>query len=125
MRLIAKIINSDWTLNSWKVIGTLDFQPGETSKLVMRLFDNAEDLRYIPLSTTIMTVTFNTTTGTLDRVATLNADDRSFAEIQFTAAEMSTLIGGNAIFTLDEVGDGSVINKGIARNALSKIDTDC
>lgn len=123
MTLTAKILNSDASLNSWKEIGSLDFQPGESQTLVLRLWDKSEDIRYIPPSGTTMTVTFNTGTSTLDKIATLNSDDRALATVALSATETENLIGGNFTFTLDE--GGGTIRKGVVRNGMRKILTSC
>lgn len=123
MNLTAKILNSDAVLNSWREIGSLDFQPGESQTLQLRIFDLSEGIRYTPPSGTTMTVTFNTTTGTLEKIATLNSDDRALATIALTPSETQDMIGGNFTFSLDE--GGGTIRKGVVRNGLRKIMTDC
>lgn len=124
MRLTAQVLNSDASLNSWKVIGTQDFYPGEDITLKIRLFDQAENLRYVPPATTTMTIVFQTVTGELSKSVTLDASDRSLGTVAITSTESADLVGGNAYFTLDEAGDGSVIRKGVVRNILSKVVAD-
>lgn len=120
--MTAKVLNSDASLNLWKEISTLEFIPGETVVLKLQIFNPNSGLRYIPPATTIMTVTFNNTDGsTLEKTASLNADDRSLATINLTPAETEELMGGNILFELDELGDGTVIKKGVIQYALSRV----
>ncbi len=125
MNLTAKILNSDATLNSWTDIGSLTFQPGETKTLQMRLFDQDEGIRFTPPAAAVMTVTFNTTTGTLVKTATLNADDRALATVALTAADTEKMLSGNFTFSIDLLGDSSQIAKGLVRSGLSKLVVDC
>lgn len=126
MALSAQILNSGATLNFWIVVSSQDFFPGEEIRLVARLQEPATGLRYIPLATTIATFTFNKSDGTtFDKIASLNADDRSMATMDLEETETTDMIGGSVTFELDVNGDGSKIEKGVILNALRKVSTEC
>ena len=125
--LTCQILNSDATLNNFIDIGSKEFIPGEEFILVVRGINKELDLRYIPLSTTVATCTLLDIDGnTISKVATLMTDDRSIMSIAITEAESDTLASGTITFSLDELGDGTKITKGIAEGALVRsIDGDC
>lgn len=126
MALTAKILNADATLNFWLVLDSLDFIPGTEVDVKLRIFNPDMQDRYVPPSTTIMTVEFLKSDGTtLSKTMTLNADDRSIASVTLQEAETEDLIGGNLLFTLDLLGDGSKLMKGVISNGLRTIDTSC
>jgi hypothetical protein len=73
-----------------------------------------------------LTVIFNNADGTtLEKIASLNANDRSIATVTLTELETEEVIGGNLLLELDENGDGSLIRKGVVRNALQRFLVDC
>lgn len=126
--LTAKILNSQASLNNFKEIGSLEFIIGEEVKLVFRLFDPQFDLRHIPDAAAIVKLTFNKLSDftTFEKTATvLDSGDRSIQYVTLTDLETADLIGGNVLFEVDVLGDGSQIQKGIIYNALSKVIQDC
>ena len=126
MFLTAKVLNSDASLNSFKVLDSADFIPGTYLKVVLRAFNNDEGDRFVPPVTCLATVSFPKTDGTmLDKLATLNSDDRSFMTVTLTSAETTDLIGGNIQFSLDLLGTGAQVVKGWAQNAMRKVTTSC
>ena len=126
MILSAKLLNSDASLNSFRYVSSTDFFPGEDKTLKFQIFDQEEQIRYIPGSSAIVTFSFVKTDGTdLDKNASLNADDRSLATISLSQTETEDLVGGNVMISIDENGDGSVIYKGIAKYVLRRNADDC
>lgn len=126
MALTAKILNPEASLNFWLVLSSIDFIPGTEVDVKLRIFNPDTQERYVPPSTTIMTVEFLKADGTtLTKTMSLNADDRSIASVTLQEAETVDLIGGNLLFTLDLLGDGSKLMKGIIPNGMRTISTDC
>lgn len=126
MALTAKILNPEASLNFWLVLNSIDLIPGTQVDVVLRLFNPDMQDRYVPPATTIMTVEFMKADGTtLTKTLSLNADDRSIASVTLEEADTADLIGGNLLFTLDLLGDGSKLMKGVISNGLRIIDTEC
>jgi len=125
MSITAKILNSDYTINSFTEKSAFEFMPGESKKLVIRLLDPANNLRYIPLSTSVIVAKFLTTDSELSKVGIMNANDRSIIEFVILASESSTMVGGTIIFEIDELGDGSQITLGSISNAMQKVSISC
>lgn len=121
--LSGLVLNSDATVNNFKEIGSKQFIPGEQFTLVVRLFNNELDLRYIPPVTTLRSITFNNRDGsTLTKSnadITVFTDDRSIMSVVISEAESLELSSGNFSFELDILGDGSEIRKGIVLSGLS------
>lgn len=122
MRLTAQILNTDAVLNNYQVVGVFEFLPGETKTLQLKLFDEEQEIRYTPETGTTMDVTFNTTTGTLVKSGVLNTDDRSMVSVALDASDTNSMIGGSFTFTLTK---GADIKKGIVKNGIRKITSDC
>jgi len=126
MALSADMLNSEATLNVFIEIGSKDFIPGEEIRLVFRFANPDLDLRYIPPATTVAEFTFNKTDGsTFNKTAALTSDDRSIATLDLEEIETEDLSGGNIGFNLDVNGDGSKILKGIIKNGLRRVSSDC
>ena len=122
MALTLRALNSEAVTNSYLVISSHDFMPGETLTLNFQVFDYIQHHRHIPPTTAVTTLSFNTISGAaLDKTATVNADDRSFLTVSLTLAEVNDLMGGNVKFSIDVLGDGTKIVKGIAQNMLRKV----
>lgn len=122
MTFTGKILNSDAELNSYKEIGSLDFMPGSDIKLVMMLFNSQEGLRYVPGEAAIITLFIPSNTSDLEKTATfLDSGDRSLIYVDLSQAETEDLTGGNLTFSVDELGDGSIIHRGYASLALRRI----
>lgn len=125
--LIAKVLNSAASLNNFKEIASLEFVIGEELNLVFRLHDPQFNLRHVPPATALVNVTFNKTDGTtLEKAASvLDSGDRSMWKVALTELETEEILGGNLLFEVDVLGDGSEIIKGLISNGLSKIILDC
>lgn len=126
--LSGQILNSDASLNNFIVIDSKGFIPGEQFDLVVRLRNDELSLRYVPALTAIITFTFNNTDGTtLDKVATpVDSGDRSMQKTTISEAESELLLSGNFSFTVDVLGNGTEIKKGIASNSLARfLSDDC
>lgn len=124
----AQILNTDATLNNFEELTSAEFIPGEQFRLVIRLLDTTKDLRYVPASSTILTLILQKTDGTeLEKTATvLDAGDRSIQYVDISELESEDLLGGNIQLKLDIAGDGTNIRKGMIYNGLQKVITgDC
>ena len=128
--LTANVLNGDASLNSFIIIGSASFLPGEALTLVFRLIDSDKNLRYIPPIDSVITFSFEKTDGTdLQKSVTLSAGyeferDLSMIKIEFTSSETEELVGGNVLFDLD-LGGAGTIRKGLIQAALSKELIDC
>ena len=126
MSLSAQILNSDAQLNNFEVLGSITFIPGEQIDMVLRLHQTARNLRYVPGSSAILTLFITQNDGTtISKIMTLDADDRSIARVTIQETESELLQSGAIRFDLDELGDGSVITKGIIRSALRRETASC
>ena len=126
--LSGQVLNSDASLNNFIVTDSKPFIPGEEFDLVIRFINDELDLRYVPPATNIATFTFNKTDGTtFTKIASvLDSGDRSIVKMTISETESADLLGGNIIFELDINGNGSVIKKGVVKNALARfIDAGC
>ena len=119
--LSGAILNSDATLNNFQEIGQLTIFRGEEIKVVVRIKNRQLDLRYIPASGAVVTFTFNTTAGTLDKIATLEADDRSMASFTLSETETADLLSGDIKFSVVE---GTVTKKGLIVDGIGMV-TEC
>ncbi|MCG3175359.1 MAG: hypothetical protein MOGMAGMI_00288 [Candidatus Omnitrophica bacterium] len=120
--LFGQVLNSDATLNNFKVLGSKSFIPGETITLVIRIINSENNLRYIPPSAAIKTLIFNKKDGTElvidDADITSFADDRSILSTIISDTDSEDLMGGTFKFILDINGDGTVIYKGLIEGGL-------
>lgn len=124
--IIGKILNSAATLNNFTEIGSLEFIGGEQLTVFVRISDSQIGLRYIPPVTNITTFTINKSDGTtFDVVATPLADDRSIMSFSISELESADMLGGNVRISLDILGDGTEIKKGLIANAFSRIIQEC
>lgn len=124
--LIAKILNTQASLNSFKEIHSLDFLVGEAIRLVFQLHDPQTELRFVAPSTAVVKVTFNKTDATtLEKTASfIDAGDRSLCVVTLTSDESEEIMGGNLTFTVDLLGDESDVKRGFMNGALRKVITD-
>lgn len=120
--LRAEILNSDATLNSFKVINTLEYIPGSDFTLVLQLTQpQREGLRYVAAAGATMTLHLPKKDGTAQNVAmTAMTGDSSIWTGDVTAAQSADLASGNATFTLVEGGDTTL---GWIENALALVIT--
>lgn len=124
--LAASVINSDFTLNAFQVLGALEFIPGEAITLALQLYQpqRSDHLRYVAPSTAMLDIYLPNKDGTiLEKAATVLAADKSIWSVDLTALETADLSGGNFTFDLDLLGDGTKILKGFVQNGLSIIIT--
>lgn len=119
----AKILNSDAILNNYKFLTSINYVPGETVILNIKIFNPQLDIRLIPVVAATMTMTFKKSDGTdLVKVATkIDAGDRSMWTVTLTGAETLLLASSNIQIDLDTLGDATIISKTVIRNGLSKI----
>lgn len=125
--ITGQVLESDASLNDFTTISTLKFTPGEQITLVFRLIDEDKELRFVPTTSLITTLTFNKDDGTTFTKTTTFVDvlDRSLLSVTLQEAETLTMLGGNIAMDLDIAGDASEIRKGFIFNGLSKVIVDC
>lgn len=124
--LSGKVLNSGATTNNFVEIGSLEFISGEELTVVIRIHDPELDLRYIPPTTNITTFTLNKPDGTdLEKTGTMDTDDRSIIRFTLSETETADLLGGNIKYSLDILGDGTQIKKGVVQNALARFIDGC
>jgi len=126
MAFSAQVLNSDATLNNFQIIGALDFIPGAEQTLVLRILDSSKNIRHIFPTTTVITATFNQTDGTtFTKTLSLWADDRSIMTTVLEESETLNLSSGTILLDFDINGDGSSIQKAIARGVLRREVVSC
>lgn len=122
--LLAHVLNSDATLNSFDVLGTLEFIPGGEYELFIRLYQpqREDELRYIPLTGATLEAYFPQSGGldALEIAFTSLTDDRSIWHATLSETDTANLLGGN--FTFDLV-EGAKTTKGLVRGGLALIVT--
>lgn len=124
--LSAKILNKTASLNSFDVIGSLKFIPGEKTKLVLQLIqeDRDDELRYVaPATATLKVKAWKTDNTQSELTMTADAADRSMWSVDLSSEDTDSLAGGNITFDLDLLGDASDIEKGWVENALQRVVT--
>jgi len=116
--LSGTVLNSDATLNNFQVIDQLEIFRGEEINAQFRIENRQLEIRYIPDVGAVVTFTFNTSSGTIDKVATLNTDDRSMATVNLSEAETAELLSGDIKFTVVE---GTVTKKGLIVDGIGMV----
>jgi hypothetical protein len=121
--LSAQILDSHATVNSFEVIESLNFIPGEETTLVLRLYQpqRRDKLRWVAGATATLTLHIPQADGTeLELAATPMVGDFSIWSVLLTEAQTAEFIGGNFTFELVE---GTVTTLGYVQNGLSLINT--
>ena len=125
----AQLLNSQASLNNYFAIESISYVPGENVKINIKIINPELNIRLIPDASAIVTMTFRKTDNTdLVKTATLiDADDRSMWTVSLTALESADIASNVIQVSLDNIGDGSDIDKAVIPNGLSKILTsgDC
>lgn len=121
--ILAKLLNSDAVLNNYISLTSIEYVPGETIILNIKIANPQLGIRFVPDAAATMNMTFKKSDGTdLIKVATvLDASDRSMWTLTLSAAETADLASSNIQVDLDTLGDASIIFKTVVRNGLSKI----
>lgn len=124
--LLGKMINSAASLNNFHDIGSIDYVLADQITLNFQLYDPQMKQRYVAPSTAIVTATFNNMDGSsFTQVGTfLNALDQSLITVALSRTQTSQLLGGNVVFTVDVLGDGTQIIRGIIYSALHQVITN-
>ena len=119
----ATLLNSDAVLNNYITLSSIEYVPGETVILNIKLFNPQLDIRYVPDAAATMTMTFKKSDGTdLIKTATeLDTDDRSMWTTTLSGTETLDLASSNIQIDLDTLNDATIIFKTVIRNGLSKI----
>lgn len=125
--LTAKTLNSSATLNNFKYLSTVNFVPDNKIVFNFRIFDEDVNERYVPPATAIVKVTLNNIDGTtlVLTAAAIDSGDRSMQTVTITQAQSLEILGGNVVFTVDMLGDGTDIAKGVIYSGLSKNLVEC
>jgi len=126
MILSANIINHDALLNNFSIQGpSISFFPASTVNFSLQLMDPIKNIRYVPPSTAAITFTFNNSDfTTFTQTSTfIDIGDRSLININLTPTQTALMVGGNLLFTVDVLGDGTQIINGLIYNGLSYVDT--
>lgn len=122
MVLQAKIINSTATLNSYTITNGQEFIPGGAFTLAFVLWNPETKIRYIPVATAVVKLKLPNVDGTLEKTASfIDQDDRSLMKVEITAEESEDLAGGNFLFEVDLLGDGTQIIMGYSSQGLSRV----
>jgi len=119
----AKILNSSATLNTFEVLGSIDFVAGSEIAFNIRLFqaERADQLRYVADAGATLEFLLPKKDGTdLTVSMTALSDDRSIWQATIDETDSPDLAGGNISFTLVEGGKTS---KGTIQNAMSLVIT--
>lgn len=120
--IIANLLNPNASLNSFKIINSVEYVPGAPLTLIMQLFDDVEQLRYIPPTTARVSAVFNNVDNTtLSVLGTAFAQDGSMLTFSLSAAQTTNLFGGNILIQVDMQGDGTNVQQGIVQNVLGTV----
>jgi hypothetical protein len=124
--ILGKMINSAASLNSFNYIGSVDYVLGDAITLNFQLFDPQTKMRFIPPSTAIVKVTFNNmdTSQFSETGSFINALDQSLITVDLPGTSTIQLLDGNLTFTVDLLGDGTEIVRGIIYSALHQVITN-
>lgn len=120
--LTLDIVSKLPQLNSFFVTKNQAFASGETVKVIMRLWQSERNIRYIPISSAVITVDLKKSDNTVltKTCAFTFADDRSIIEFNLTAVESAAVIGQNLVVKIVE---GSEVQIALLQFGLSKIIT--
>lgn len=121
MVLTLKVLNEDATLNNWQDMGSsTQIVRGADAKLILQLVQSDRKIRYVPLSSAVITMDLiNSDQTTLSKTATFPfADDRSIIQFTLTDAETALLISQNLIV---EIVEGSNTSIAILQQGLQMI----
>lgn len=122
MIFTGKLLNSEASLNSFRILGNAEFMPGTDLLLAIQLFNSELGIRYVLPSTAIISVEVqqNNSDPLVKTASFIDAGDRSLFSVAFSQAETTEMSGGNILFTIDVLGDGTLVYKGYIVNALSR-----
>lgn len=127
--IAVRLINSGASLNSFFEISSVNYTPGENLTMVLRLFDEQLDNRFIPDATATLTLTYTDTSDVEQTKAAslLDADDRSLWTITWSQAETAAFGSTGFTVTMDAFGDTNTIYITTLPNVLTKqiISGDC
>lgn len=125
----AKLLNSDASLNDFRVVGSVEFIPGENLTIALQIYLSEKGIRYVPPVAATMELTFiNSDDTELVKTATVvDADDRSMWNVTLSQAETELLQGQNIEGELDVNGDATLIYKFLLANVIQRVNLagDC
>jgi hypothetical protein len=118
----GKILNSSATLNSFEVIQSIEFFPGEEIKLVIQLFQRQriDQLRFMvedPAAILLLEIPNKDGTDATFTMTPL-AGDSSIWSVTLDAEATSNLAGGNMVLTLTQNDSTSV---GVIQNGIQLV----
>lgn len=105
MILTLKVLNDDAALNNWTDEGgTKEIIRGSDSKIILQLFQVEKKIRYVPISSAVITMVLMNSDGTtITKTASFPiSDDRSIVEFDISASDTTGLISQNIVATVVE-----------------------
>lgn len=127
--LIARLLNSDASLNNFIYLETINYVSGEDFDIVFQLFSDQLGIRYIPPATATVTIDILKSDGTTltKSASVLSTDDRSIWKVSIDGTESDDIAGFNIGINVDVLDDTTDIKKAIIRTGLSKqiLSGDC
>lgn len=125
--IAIQLLNDEAALNSFSVIETKEYVPGDDIKINFQILDAQSKNRLMADGAATMTVVFQLSDGTeltKDAAFLFDSEDKSMWQVELTGADTMNVVGGNFKVVLDFLGDTTDIRMGMAYNALSKITFD-
>lgn len=108
--LTLDILSQNPQLNAHSVSKVATFAAGETVKVVMRLWQADQKIRYIPSNAAVITVDLKKSDNTiLTKTCSFTfADDRSIIEFDLSAAESAQVISQNLVAKIVDGADTKI-----------------
>lgn len=124
--LRGKMINYSASLNNFRYIGSVQYFQSDKVTMNFQIWEPQLEMRYIPPSTAIVTLMFNNQDGTTftKTGSFIDSGDRSLVQVLLSTSDTSQLLDGNVTFTLDLLGDGTQVLRGIIFQALQQCITN-
>jgi len=121
--LTLDIVSKSPQLNAFTLSKNQGFASGETVKVIMRLFQVKEGIRYIPSNSAVITIDLKKSDNSVltKTCAFTFPDDRSIIEFDLTAVESALVIGQNLAV---KITDGAEVQIALLQYGLTKIITD-
>jgi hypothetical protein len=121
--LTLDIVSQNPQLNSHNISKVAKFVGGETVKVIMRLWQVEQGIRYIPSAAAVITVDLKKSDNTtLTKTCSFTfADDRSIIEFSMTALESAAVIGQNLVV---KIVDGADTKFALLQYGLQRVKVD-
>ncbi len=121
--ITAKLLNSDAKLNNFIELDKMDYVPGVTLVIVIRLFDSQLDIRRVSPATSEIQMKFlksSDNTFLVKTAAVVDALDRSMWKVTLTPAETNDLASGNIQVEEDVLNNDTDVRITVIYSALAK-----